>query len=254
MADSHATELQKETDRINKFYDDEAIRIAGNKKLEEMTDEEQAQYAYALSVNATNREKELADAKLREQKRFYDEKEVIESSDIANTKTKDQLALARINKRYDDEIRALKQKFSKEIQATKAFQKTIDLINKQRQAEIDDSGKHGKKKLITTAVSAAQEVVDAGFTIASEGRKADLDQKISALETQKEAELNVGNLTQAQKKTINDKYAAMEREEKLKSWEADKAAHAAQILIDGAAAAIRTYVNKRFTFSSTIWY
>ncbi|MES2808783.1 MAG: hypothetical protein V4619_09180 [Bacteroidota bacterium] len=229
------TELDKETDLINQKYDD--LAAAG-------VDEEQQFY---LDVQ---RAKELADAKIREEKRWADEKINI-SQDLA-TDDADKIASekAGINKKFDDQIAALKKNYSEQLRETQDFKDQMAIIEAGRERALSGVGKPkpltpeemAKRQqdisasLKQGAINAAQSVSDAVFEIGAQNRQRELDMKLSALEKEKEAELKNKNLTETQKNSINEKYAKKEADLKLKSWKAEKEAKMLQAVINGALA------------------
>ncbi|MDB4922266.1 hypothetical protein [Mucilaginibacter sp.] len=226
MAGRMATELQKETDQINAEFDKRKKDAGDN--ADQLAQIEKARAAA------------LTDAKLREEDRFKIEKDKIDAEGVVTDAEKHDLKLAQINKKYDDEIVALKAKFSTELQATQAFQDAVDKINGNRKAEIVQSDADDRKKInkaiLDTAIQAAQDISSAVFDIGKQNRQAETDAKIKNLETQKAAELNNANLTQTQKDAINEKYAKQEAEIKLQQWEADKEASIEMAVINGALA------------------
>lgn len=243
MAGRQQTELEKEVVLINAKYD--------QLKNDAGTNED------ALAKIELDRKTELTDAKLREEKRFQDERDKINAQGIVTEAERDKVEIAQTNKKYDDQINDLKAKFSKEIQETKAFGELIAKINKNRN---DDLAKVGPPKTIKDflaqmkpgemaaskkdiEISSAQSVANAVFDIEKNNRQRILDSQIDALEKQKDAELSAKNLTEAQKKAINDKYAKQEADLKLKAWEADKQANLEQAVINGALAVVKALPN-----------
>jgi hypothetical protein len=227
------TELEKEQANINTFYDG-LVRDAGaNQEL--------------IAVIEKGRAASLIDAKLREEDRFQEEKRKIVADGLVASASVDDTELARINKKYDDQIAALKDKFTLELQATQEFQDTIDAINRNRKNEIDKSNEDEEKKKSDkrkeAALQAAQDISNAVFTITQRNRQAQSDAEIKKLEDQKEVELSNKDLTESQKKTINDKYAKEEAEIKRKAWEADKTAALEQAVINGALAVVKALPN-----------
>lgn len=220
------SELDKENVQINQAYDQMSKDAGTNSDLQ-------------AKIEA-GRQSALADAKIREEKRFQDEKQKITADGAITDAEKDQVELAKINKKYDDEILALKNKFSAEFQATKEFQEAIDKINGQRKQATDkyddDQQKKKTEKNVDFATKEAQTVSNAYFTISNRSRQTDTDNKIKSLEDQKDAELSNVNLTTAQKQAITEKYAKQEADIKRQAWEADQTAAVEQAIINGALA------------------
>jgi len=226
----HETEYQKQLNQINKFYDEQERLFAGNEA--------------ALARLKAGRSKEIGDAELREAERLATEKADIESrlDPLINGDTKKN-RLAAINKRYDDEILALKAKFSKEIQLTQSFQDAIASIEKNRKAEIDKTTGESNQWTKDNTIEAAQSAADSVFTIMQNNRQAALNASLSAIEKQRTSELDNKNLTEEQKQKINEKYDAQVRSEKLRAWKADKAAALAQAVINGALSVTKALPN-----------
>lgn len=225
------TELDKQLREINAFYD--------NLEKDAGDDPE------AKAKIEASRARAITDAKLTEEERFIADKKKIDEEGVVDDADKDKLELARINKKYDDEIAALKLKYNKEIKATKAFQDAIDQIEHNRKAEIDQKDADGKKarlkEELNFAIESTKEIANAEFRISENKRNTELNSKISQLEKQKDAELSNANLTQAQKDAINQKYAKQEAELKLKAWKADQKAKETQAIINGALAITQTF-------------
>lgn len=226
LGEVHETELQKERDRINNFYDDLQKDAADN-------------WDVIIDIELA-RAKDLTDARVREEQRFQDAVQEINEEGVVTEAKVYEIKLAKINKKYDDEIEALKKKFSKELQATKEFQDAVDKVNKNRQGEIEQTEEEKaiakKKKLSETEIQAVKEVSRAVFSISNQNRTADTNAKIKQLEAQKDVELSNANLTQSQKDAINQKYAKQEADIKLKAWKAQQAADIEQAIINGAVA------------------
>ncbi|MDB4922809.1 hypothetical protein [Mucilaginibacter sp.] len=224
MAGKLDTELQKETDLINAFYNDQADKYDDNDIAKQDAIEAARQTALnnAKGSEATRLAKQLADTKAKGI--------TPGSKEDFDTKQED------INKKYDAEEAALKDKFSSEIQATQQFQDVIAEMEKQRAAEKLKIEKEVNKAILGAAIQSAQEITAAVFDLGKQNRQAETDAKIKTLETQKAAELDNANLTQAQKDAINQKYAKQEAEIKLQQWEADKEAAIEMAIINGAVA------------------
>lgn len=219
MSDLHETELQKQKDQINKFYDDQEKKNAGNESV--------------IAKLRIERLTELSNAELREKERLEQEKAAIEAKHDTLSGSKPQNRIAKINKQYDDEIIALRAKFSKELQATKAFQDALALIENNRKADIDLANKAAEKDKRDFILDSAQQTSDALFSIMANNRNAETEKTIKSLENQRAAELDNKKLTEAQKDEINNRYNEKIKQEKLKAWRADKAAAISQAIING---------------------
>ncbi len=223
------SELEKQKVQINSFYDGLEKESAGNEtKIAELK---------------LARKLDLSDAELRQKERLEKEKAKIESDYNTLSGDKDADNLAKLNQKYDDEIQALRDKFSKEIQATQEFQDAIDAINKNRKAEIAKTEAEEKKETKDLVLESVQKTADATFNIMSANRKRETDLKLSSLEKDRNAELSKKNLTEKQKDAINKKYDEKSKAIKLKAWKDDKAASLAQAVINGALAVTKALPN-----------
>jgi len=236
------TELERQTIQINKFYDD----LAKN-SLQDQATQDEIQRARLEALNI---------AKLNATKSFEEEKAKIEETFALGKGNKDDTQRAAINKHWDDIIRDLKQKF-KDQPELDAF---IKKLNGERTSELNDVGKDKNpntisefletltpeekaKQLRDTTINVAQETANAVFQIGQANRQRETDMAIAALEKQKDAELSAKNLTEAQKKAINDKYARLEANAKLKQWEADQTAAEESAILQGAVNVVKSFPN-----------
>lgn len=89
------------------------------------------------------------------------------------------------------------------------------------------------------AVEQAQVTADALFQIERDKNQRILDEKLNALETQRNAELSNKNLTEAQKDAINKKYDAKARAIKKADWEKQHRADIIQAIVSTALAVIK---------------
>lgn len=229
----HETELGKETMLINKFYDDQEALFKGNEEK--------------LAQLKIEREQDLTYASLREKERLEKEKQAIEAQYNSLVGDKDARELEAIHKKYDDQIVALKDKFSQELQATTEFQAALDAINGNREAEIEtkteEKEKAKRERVKETAIESAQVISDAVFQIAANNRQRETDIKLAALDKEREKELSQKNLSEKQKEAINKKYDEKEKKIKLDAWKADKQASIAQAVINGAIAVTKALPN-----------
>jgi hypothetical protein len=218
----HETEYQKEIDQLNKFYDEEEKKFAGNEK--------------SLAILKSSRISDLSKAELSEKERLEKEKLAIEAQYETLSGGKNENKLAKINKKYDDEIEALKLKFRKQLQLTKEFTDAVDAINKNRDAEIKATAITRAQEKKDFEIEMAQLASDSAFNIMANNRQAETDAAIDAIERQRKAELDNKNLTEGQKQAINDKFDKRVKAEKEKAWKADRNAAIAQAVINGALA------------------
>lgn len=107
------------------------------------------------------------------------------------------------------------------------YQKIQDINN----SNLSDSEKLAAQ--ITSAITAAQVIINQVFADASARRQADLQAEIDQLEKAKQAELDNKNLTEQQKADIAQKYANKEKQLKRQAFIADKQAKKEQAVING---------------------
>jgi hypothetical protein len=97
------------------------------------------------------------------------------------------------------------------------------------------------------SIDQAQVLSDTIFTINSNRLQAETDNLLSALDTQRDAELSNKNLTDAQRLQIEKRYQEQEAQIKLRAWEAQKEAAIAQAIINGALTISKTLAEFGFT-------
>ncbi|MBC7418408.1 MAG: hypothetical protein H7325_09655, partial [Pedobacter sp.] len=96
------------------------------------------------------------------------------------------------------------------------------------------SAKATQQEINDFMIGSAQLVSDTVFTIMGNSARAQSDDKLDRINSDREKELSHKNLTEAQKKKINDKYDAQVRAEKRRAWAAEQRAAVAQAVINGA--------------------
>lgn len=227
------SETQREYNRINELYDKQLEEAGTNQKQRDQIE--------------ANRAADLASAKIRAEERLQKEIEAIKDRAPVAAADRDKIALARINKKYDDEVQALKDKFEKELGATEEYHKALDLIEKNRKAEIKQSGQKDdddeEKKKKDALLASTESIANAVFQISANKRHAETDAYIDEIEKRREAELEQKGLTEKQKKAINDKADEEIKAAKLKAWEADRDAAMKQAVIATALAVTKALPN-----------
>lgn len=223
------SEYDREKVNINKKYD-EQLKIVG-------TNENQV----ALIEEA--RAAALTDAKIREEERLAKVKEQLENESEAFSKDKWQSKINQVKSKYDEEIALLKEKNSKEIQESEAFKEVIKAYETNKENEIIEIKRQKQQEQKDVAIGVAQSISDAVFSIMSSNIQAESDARISAIEKQRERELENKNLSEKQKKAIQDKYDKQISAEKLRAWKAQKKADILQATINTALAVTRALPN-----------
>jgi phage tail tape measure protein, TP901 family, core region len=233
MGQKMLTELDREQIRINEHYQ-KLLKDAGTNE----TQKAQIQEAW---------EKEIAQSKIRERERVEKEIKVLETGTTGFVKDEHKRRIAEIESQHDLELEKLKEKYSLEIQETELFKQAMAALDaKYQQKKDEENGKADKdraKKIKDAAIQAAEDLSGALFQIGANNRQAELDAALSNIEKQREKELSNKNLSEAQKKAINDKYDKQARAEKLKAWKADKNASLLQAGINTALAVTKALPN-----------
>ncbi|MGJ1308537.1 phage tail tape measure protein [Sphingobacterium multivorum] len=233
MGQKMLTELDREQIRINEHYQ-KLLKDAGTNESQKA----QIQEAW---------EREIAQSKIRERERVEKEIKVLETGTTGFVKDEHKRRIAEIEAQHDLELEKLKEKYSLEIQETELFKQAMAALDaKYQQKKDEENGKADKdraKKIKDAAIQVAEELSGALFQIGANNRQAELDAALSNIEKQREKELSNKNLSEAQKKAINDKYDKQARAEKLKAWKADKNASLLQAGINTALAVTKALPN-----------
>lgn len=114
-------------------------------------------------------------------------------------------------------------------------------------AKLDAKRKENAKMYGKFAIDQAQVLSDTIFTINSNRLQAETDNLLSALDTQRDAELSNKNLTDAQRLQIEKRYQQEEAAIKTRAWESQKQAAIAQAIINGALTISKTLAEFGFT-------
>ena len=93
-----------------------------------------------------------------------------------------------------------------------------------------------EKQIATASIQFAKQASDEIFAVVNQNRNQRYNAEISALEKQKDFELNNNNLTQAQKLAIQRKFDKETAAIKLQQWKADQKSKEEQAIINGALA------------------
>ncbi|GAA0883284.1 hypothetical protein GCM10009120_18810 [Sphingobacterium siyangense subsp. cladoniae] len=229
LSNKHASELQKERDNINKFYDE--------------LEREAAEDAAVIEKLKESRAKALADAVVREEGRIKDETKRLQNETENSTSNKYSKRLEKIRVAYATELEQLKAKFDAELLETEAFEQAKAALKAKYDVQTTNVELEKQKEKRGALLDIAQSTADAVFTIGANNRQAELDAVLSSLDKQREKELSNKNLTENQKKSINDKYDKQVRAEKLRAWKAEQKASIIQSLINTALAVTKVIPN-----------
>jgi len=229
MSGKLETELQRQTDAINKEFAKMAEDAAGNaaelKKIEE------------------GREHAIVDAQQREIESLKEMKRKLQEDNSTLTGDKDQDSVAAINKKYDNEVAAFKKAHDRNIVNYTEYIAVLNQLDKNRQAELAKHEKEQQKQELDLGIQTAETIASAAFQIAANNRQAEEQAQMTMLERQRQNDLNNHNLTQSQKDAINARYDEQERQIKKQAWEADKEAQLEQAIIAGALAVVKALPN-----------
>jgi len=229
LANKHASELQKERDNINKFYDELEREAANDAAVQVKLKEDRA--------------KALADAVVREESRIKDETKRLEAETENSSSNRYSKRLEKIKVAYTTELEQLRAKFDAELLETEAFEQAKAALKAKYEVQTHNVEIDRQKERRGALLDIAQSTADAIFSINANNRQAELDAALSNIEKQREKELSNKNLTEAQKKSINDKYDRQTRAEKLKAWKAEKNASLIQSVINTALAVTKALPN-----------
>lgn len=104
------------------------------------------------------------------------------------------------------------------------------------------------EEVAVAAIATIQDVVNQIFADGAAQRQQQLSDTIAALEEQKATELNAKNLTEQQKADVDRKYKAIEKQEKIRAFEADKQAKIEQAEINAALAITQAFASNPFPY------
>ncbi|MCX2473583.1 hypothetical protein OQZ33_04480 [Pedobacter sp. MC2016-05] len=230
----------KEIEAIDRKYEKLEEKAKGNaqalKDIEwqkeiELSALYQVQTQRAVDI-AEEKGKKITEQYLKDANAYYDA-----------TTSDHQKEIDKLNTEYDEKLR-LYEMFGGDMEAlAREYYGRVSAIEA---GEDSKKGKKGKKKLTKeeelqayskAAIDAAYVVADTTFQIGANKRQAETDAKLSTLEKQRQAELDAAEGNEASKAEINARYAEMEKQEKLRAWEANRKAAITQALINGALAA-----------------
>lgn len=178
-----------------------------------------------------------------ENRRFKDETKRLEAETENSSSNRYDKRLEKIRTAYATELEELKAKFDAELQETEAFLQLKAALQakynvQEKNVEIDR-----QRERMGALLDIAQSTADAVATITANNRQAELDAVLSNLDKQREKELANKNLTENQKKAINDKYDRQVRAEKLRAWKAEQKASIIQSVINTALAVTKALPN-----------
>ncbi|WP_426580742.1 hypothetical protein [Mucilaginibacter sp. R-33] len=138
--------------------------------------------------------------------------------------------------KLDAEKQLINDKYAYEIWLATGNAEKIKALEDQKQKDITVLTQQYEQQRKEFALQSAQQVADKAFSIIQNNIKTQSDAQIRGLEKDKSAELSNKNLTNTQKKAIEDKYQKKEAAEKVKAFKAEQKASILQAVINGALA------------------
>ncbi|WP_413668917.1 hypothetical protein ACEN9X_02570 [Mucilaginibacter sp. Mucisp86] len=138
--------------------------------------------------------------------------------------------------KLDAEKQLINDKYTYEIGLAAGNAEKIKALEDQKQKDITALTQQYEQQRREFALQSAQQVADKAFSIIQNNIKTESDARIRGLEKDKAAELSNKNLTNTQKKGIEDKYQKKEAAEKVKAFKAEQKASILQAVINGALA------------------
>lgn len=233
LVNKHQTELDKERDRIKAHYDKLKEEYRGNAIAEDQIE--------------AGRARDLADAKIRAEQSLHEEVKRMRDENALIGMTDDQKKLTQLDMQYTAELEKLREKYNSELQETELFQEAIAALDEEyalKREEIAKAREEKKKEdLLNAAIDTAQNIANATFSIISNNIQAESNARLSEIEKQRDRELSNKNLTEKQKKAIQDKYDKQISAEKLRAWKAQKKADILSATINTALAVTKALPN-----------
>ncbi|WP_121810894.1 hypothetical protein [Mucilaginibacter kameinonensis] len=138
--------------------------------------------------------------------------------------------------KLDAEKKLIEDKYTYEINLAAGNAEKIKALEDQKQKDITTLTQQYEQQRKEFALQNAQQVADKAFSIIQNNIKTQSDARVKGLEKDKAAELSNKNLTNTQKKAIEDKYQKKEAAEKVKAFKSEQKASILQAIINGALA------------------
>jgi len=164
---------------------------------------------------------------------------VIDARQHEDTMAKDEKKVDKAllpGQKLEAEKQLIDDKYSYEIKLAAGNADKIKELEDQKQKDITALTQQYEQQRKEFALQSAQQVADKAFSIIQNNIKTQSDARIRGLEKDKSAELSNKNLTNTQKKAIEDKYQKKEAAEKVKAFKAEQKASILQAVINGALA------------------
>lgn len=188
-------------------------------------------------LNQSAKEKRILDDAANERQLAELEAAVVSSQGTGSSLTKQS---------YDAQVALLDFQHKLEVANAEKTGKSVAEINARYLAarkQLEFNFENEKAEMI---LEGAQLVSDTMFSMMAGSRQAASDAEIASIEAQRTKELENKNLTEEQKKRINDKYDKQIKAEKLRAFKADQRAAIAQAIINGLVGVGKLWVNPGF--------
>ncbi|MES2060835.1 MAG: hypothetical protein V4456_02885 [Bacteroidota bacterium] len=138
--------------------------------------------------------------------------------------------------KLDAEKQLITDKYNYEIVLANGNAEKIKELEVKKQEALTSVTQQYEQQRKEFALNTAQQVADKAFSIIGNNIKASSDAKIKGLEKDKAGELSNKNLTETQRKVIEDKYQKKENQEKVKAFKAEQRMSVLQAVVNGALA------------------
>lgn len=138
--------------------------------------------------------------------------------------------------KLDAEKQLITDKYNYEIVLANGNAEKIQELEIKKQEALTSVTQQYEQQRKEFALNTAQQVADKAFSIIGNNIKASSDAKIKGLEKDKAGELSNKNLTETQRKAIEDKYQKKEAQEKTKAFKAEQRMSVLQAVVNGALA------------------
>lgn len=230
---------EKELALLDQKYDKERAKAHGNKDLLKQIDEQQQQEFVNLLKKTTDETQKKSDALAVKQAEAYTR---IYEAGLSEREKE----LYDVRQHYADLI-SLAEKFGMDSTALVKRQAEAEAAIKKKNKKEDEAADVASKEAWqNAAIQATEELTSSIFAIGQNRRQAELNSKVASLEREREIALQNENLTQEQRKAINDKFESRIKAEKRKAFEADKKAAISQAVIDGLVGVGKLWIKPGF--------
>lgn len=149
-----------------------------------------------------------------------------------------------LDKQYEDELKAADAKLQLAIKTNAEIAKAKAEADK-KQAEIDRQNKQAETQL---AIQGLTQIADAAISFERQQADQALRLRLDSIEKQRDSELSNKRLTEAQKESINKKFAAQELAAKKKAFEEDRQLARTELGLRTALAVITAFTTPDPTF------